>query len=413
MKKIHILLLFAIMVFSSVSCSDDEPEVRLPGNIELDLKSEKIVEADNQFGIELFQLINNEEDADKNLMMSPLSVSLALAMAYNGAEGNTQDQMEDMLHKIGMTPDEINQSYKSLVDALESHDPKVELSIANAIFYHENYNIKNDFITTNKSFYNAEVDDLDFSNSSATLDRVNGWVKNKTHDKIESIIDQVSPYDVMYLINAIYFNGEWTTRFDGDDTADQLFVLNDGTEINVPTMYVEEKFMYLNTDHFELLEMPYGSDKFSMLIFLPHDDFSTKDIIEEIEPSKLQNWLSNMAGWNKKVFLPKFEFAYENSLVDNLKALGMTDAFEANDSNFSGITDDANLYISEVKHKTYIKVDERGTEAAAVTGITFETTSIKPDLIFAADKPFVFAIREKDTDSILFLGKVVDPTKKE
>lgn len=413
MKKINILLMLAILVFSGVSCTEDEPEVVLPGEIELDLKSEKIVEADNKFGLELFQLLHEELEDDKNLMMSPLSVSLALAMAYNGAEGDTQDQMEEMLHKIGMTPDEINQSYKSLVNALESHDPKVELSIANAIFYHEDYNIKNNFISTNETYYNAEVDALDFSNTSATLETVNGWVKKQTHDKIEKIIEQVSPYDVMYLINAIYFNGEWTYRFDGDDTADQVFFLEDGTDIDVPTMYIKEEFNYLNTDEFELLEMPYGGKKYSMLIFLPHDNYNTEDIIEELSPSNVQGWISDMRSWSKKVFLPKFEFAYENSLVDNLKALGMTDAFEPHVSDFSGITDDTNLYISEVKHKSYIKVDERGTEAAAVTGITFETTSLKPNETFAADHPFVFAIREKDTDAILFIGKVADPTKKE
>ena len=410
MKKLNVFLVFAILVSSAVSCTKEEPEVYLPGEIELDLKSKKIIEADNQFGLELLQLVNNEED-NKNLMISPLSISLALAMAYNGAEGNTQDQMEKMLHKIGMTPDEINHSYKSLVDALESHDPKVELSIANAIFYHENYTIKNNFITTNRSYYNAEIDDLNFSNTSATLDRVNGWVKDKTRDKIGRIIENVSPDDVMYLINAIYFNGEWSYRFDDNNTADRIFFLEDGSEIMTPTMYLEETFNYLNTDKFELLEMPYGGKKYSMLIFLPFEDYSTNDVIEEIDPDKLQTWISNMNGWNKRVFLPKFEFAYENSLIDNLKALGMTDAFQPRSSDFSGITDDTDLYISEVKHKSYIKVDERGTEAAAVTGVTIETTSIQPHSIFAVDRPFVFAIREKDTNAILFLGKVVDPTK--
>ncbi len=413
MKTINILLLLAIFIFSATSCTDDDPEVVLPGEIELDLKSEKIVEADNKFGLELFQLLNEEEEEDKNLMMSPLSVSLALAMAYNGAEGNTQEQMEEMLHKIGMTPDEINQSYKSLVKALESHDPKVELSIANAIFYHQAYHIKDDFISTNQSYYNAEVEDLDFSNTSATLEKVNGWVKNKTRDKIEKIIEQVSPYDVMYLINAIYFNGEWTYSFDKDDTDDRVFFLKDGSDIKVPTMFIKEDFNYLNTDKFELLEMPYGGEKYSMLIFLPHENFSTDDVIQDLNPSNMQGWISNMRSWNKKVFFPKFEFAYENSLVDNLKTLGMTDAFEAHKSDFSGITDDTNLYISEVKHKSYIKVDERGTEAAAVTGITIGTTSAQPNEYFAVDDPFVFAIREKDTDAILFLGKVVDPSKKD
>ena len=410
MNTIRILLILFTLIFSVTACNNND-DVFIPENLDIDQKSAQIIAADNQFGLELFRLIDDEEDADKNLMISPLSVSIALAMAYNGAEGNTQEQMEEMLHKVGLTPDEINQSYKYLVEALESRDSKVELAIANSIFYHQDYTIKDEFISTNKSYYDAEVEALNFRDEAATLARVNGWVKENTRDKIEKIIEFVSPAHVMYLINAIYFNGEWTYQFDKDNTTDQVFFLDDQNDIDVPTMMIEETFPYINTEKFELLEMPYGSEKYSMLIFLPHESYSTGDVIEEISPEKLDDWINNMADWEKKVFLPKMEFAYENSLVDNLKALGMTDAFNAQISNFRGITDDTDLFISDVKHKSYIKVDERGTEAAAVTGIVFETTSIQPGKIFAVDHPFVFAIREKDTNAILFIGKVVDPSK--
>ncbi|MGQ8335940.1 serpin family protein [Sunxiuqinia sp. A32] len=413
MKKICSLFIVATFILVGVSCSQDDTIDPLPGNIDVDLKSEQIIAADNQFGLELFKLINEEENTDKNLMISPLSVSLALAMAYNGADGDTRSQMEEMLHKMGMSPVEINESYKYLVDALESHDPKVDLSNANSIFSNELFDVKPDFISTNQTYYNAEVEALDFTNTSATLDRVNDWVKDKTRDKIDRIIEEVSPQDVMYLINAIYFNGEWTYKFDSDDTENRIFFLENGNEIQVPTMFIEENFNYLNKEEFELLEMPYGGKKYSMLIFLPHENYEVDDVINQLTPSNMEDWMDNMNGWNKKVFLPKFEFTYENSLVDNLKALGMTDAFDASLSNFSGISDRNDLYISEVKHKSYIKVDERGTEAAAVTGITFEVTSVQPGLIFAVDHPFVFAIREKDTNCILFAGKVMNPLLKE
>jgi len=413
MKKILIFITTAAIIFSNTSCSKDDPIEPAPGNINVDLKSEQIIAADNQFGLELFKLINEEEATDKNLMISPLSVSLALAMAYNGAEGDTKLQMEEMLHKAGMTPEEINQSYQYLVNALESLDPKVELSIANAIFYNELFNIKSDFISTNQTYYGAEVDGLDFTNTNSTLETVNGWVKENTRNKIDKIIEQVSPQDVMYLINAIYFNGEWTYQFDKDETADRFFILEDDTEIQVPTMLTEETFNYLNEEKFELLEMPYGGKKYSMLIFLPHQGYGVNDVIESLNPEALQNWMDNMNGWKKKVFMPKFEFAYKNSLKDNLHALGMTDAFNPVKSDFSGIADLSDLFISEVMHKSYIKVDERGTEAAAVTGITFEVTSIGPDPFFAVDHPFVFAIREKDTNAILFAGKVMNPLLEE
>ena len=410
MKKLIVCLGLFFSMFILNSCSETIIEEGEPTKIELDLKSKQIVGADNQFGLEIFKLVNEELEADNNLMISPLSISLALAMAYNGADGDTKSQMEEMLHKTGLTSDQINQAYKTLVEALGSHDPKVELSIANAIFYHENFSLKSGFISTNQTYYDAEVDALNFANSSATLNQVNGWVKDKTHDKIESIIDQVSPSDVMYLINAIYFKGEWTYQFDKGNTQDMTFYTETGGELQVPTMMLDKTTLqYNNTEKFALLELPYGSKKYSILIFLPTHNFTTNDVIEDVNQSNLESWLDNLHEQNLKVYLPKFEFGYENSLVDNLKALGMVDAFDPSLSDFSEISDQTDLFISEVKHKSYIKVDEEGTEAAAVTGITFNTTSTQPDPIFNVDHPFVFAIREKDTNALLFLGKVNNP----
>ena len=409
MKPITILLSLLFLAPLLNSCSKSAIEEG-PTNISLDLKSEEIVNADNQFGLEIFKEVNDELEDGKNLMISPLSISLALAMAYNGADGDTKTQMEVMLHKAGLTANQVNQTYKNLVEALGSHDPKVQLSIANAIFYNENFSVKSGFLSTNQNYYDAEVDDLDFSNSTATLNKVNGWVKDKTHDKIESIIDQVSPSDVMYLINAIYFKGEWTYQFEKSDTKNEPFFTEEGEELQVPTMTLgKTTLQYTSNEKCDIIELPYGSGKYSMLVFLPKDNIKTNDIIDQIDQSNLASWFGSFHESDLIVQLPKFEFAYENSLVDNLKALGMLDAFDASKSNFSGISDQTDLYISEVKHKSYIKVDEEGTEAAAVTGITFEITSVMPDAVFKIDHPFVFAIREKDTNALLFLGKVNNP----
>ena len=392
------------------SCSNspvDEGEVT---DIEMDLKSEQIVEADNAFGLELLREVNAELYNSKNLMISPLSVSLALAMVYNGADGDTKSQMEMVLHKAGLTSEQINQAYKTLVAALGSHDPKVELSIANAIFYRDDFSVKPAFTSTNQNYYNAEVEALNFNNTDATLNRVNGWVKDKTRDKIEEIIEQVSANDVMYLINAIYFNGKWTYQFKKSDTSNRPFYTEDGGELQVPTMILEPTALnYTSTSTFELLELPYGNEKYSMLLFLPKADHSTDEVINNLNPSALDGWLEDMHKNNLKVYLPKFEFEYDNSLVDNLKSLGMTDAFAPGLSDFSGIADRSDLHISEVKHKTYVKVDEEGTEAAAATGVTVGVTSVGPEPVFRVDRPFVFAIREKDTSAFLFLGKVNNP----
>ncbi|HET6557771.1 MAG TPA: serpin family protein [Prolixibacteraceae bacterium] len=402
------IILSFILTFALVACNQSESEPQV-SNLTSTEKTAKIIAADNQFGYELFQKINASQDEPKNTMISPLSVSLALGMVYNGTEGNTRAQMEEMLHKTGLSPEDINKSYKDLVDGLISHDPKVELSISNAIYYRNNFKVKENFVTTNQTYYQAEVEGLDFTNELQTLNTVNGWVNTKTKGKIDKIIEQVKPESVMYLLNAIYFNGEWKFRFDPKQTYDMPFTKEDNTTVQVPTMQIENPFNYLTNDDFELLEMPYGSGKYSMLLFLPQDGKSTNDVISALNPEKVSGWLSQMTEQKKEVFLPKFEFKFNNSLVDELSALGMTDAFNDGLANLKGISEEAQLVISEVMHKTYIKVDERGTEAAAVTGITIDVTSAGPDESFRVDHPFVFAIREKDTGAILFIGKVINP----
>ncbi len=407
-KFISVTVSIAFLLLSS-SCQNDNdsPGGISPTDIEINLKSKEIIEADNQFGTDLFKTIIEEENNIKNLMISPLSVSVALAMVYNGAEGDTKTQMEQMLHKYGLTPEEINQSYYDLIEALESHDPKVKFSIANSIFSNDDFTIFDEFLQTNHTYYDAETQSLDFSNTSNTLETVNNWVKNKTNNKIEKILENVSPNDALYLINAIYFNADWTYQFDKNNTQDLPFFQEDETELSVPTMIIEETFNYSNQPKFQILELPYGGEKYSMLILLPNEGYSANEVANSISCENLANWTSNMDKTDKVVLLPKFEFAYENSLSDNLKYLGMEDAFSPVKANFSLITDEP-IYISTIKHKSYIKVDEEGTEAAAVTGTTFKVRENDPE-IFNVDHPFVFTIREKDTNSILFIGKVSNP----
>lgn len=401
-----ISLLCLILVLFACNKAENEPKV---SDIASSEKSAKIIAADNQFGFDLFKKVNTSLDEPKNTMISPLSVSLALAMVYNGTGGETKTQMEEMLHKAGLTPEDLNQSYKNLVAALTSHDPKVLLSISNAIFYRNTFSVKDNFITTNQNYYQAEVAGLDFTKEAETLNTVNGWVNDKTKGKIDKIIEEVKAESVMYLLNAIYFNGEWKYRFDATNTMDLPFTKEDHTVVQVPTMMIENPFNYYSDQNFQMLEMPYGSGKYSMLVFLPATGKTSGDVISLMNPENINGWLEQMTEQKKKVYFPKFEFKFNNSLVDELIALGMTDAFNDAKANLSGISEEAQLVISEVMHKTYIKVDERGTEAAAVTGITIGTTSAGPDPSFRVDHPFVFAIREKDTRAILFIGKVMNP----
>lgn len=408
------ITLFILLVALFSACTQ-EPVVRPVTNLTPSEKSAKIIAADNRFGFELLNKVNELAGDQQNVMISPMSVSLALGMLYNGAEGDTRQQMQDMLHKSGLSADDVNQSYKELVSGLESHDPKVELSIANAIFYRNDFSVKDNFISTNQNYYSAEVAGLDFSNSEQTLKTVNGWVNTKTKGKIDKIINSVSAYDVMYLLNAIYFKGEWTYRFDPEKTTQQPFNRENNSIVPgpiqyVPMMYIEETFNYFDASDFELLEMPYGGEKFSMLIFLPKSGIKTDDVIAELSSDNVNSWISKLTSQKKQVYLPKFEFRFDKSLVEMLEALGMTDAFDDRRANLSGISDAARLVVTEVMHKTYIKVDEEGTEAAAVTEITVGYTSANPaSEVFRVDHPFVFAIREKDTGAILFVGKVMSP----
>ena len=408
MKTFSLLVVFCVFISSCKQESVNESVTDLTPSE----KSAKIIAADNQFGLEIFQKINGSLTEQKNTMISPMSISLALAMVYNGSEGNTKTQMETMLHKSGLTPDDINQDYKDLVTALVSHDPKVELSISNAMFYRNTFAVKSDFVSTNKDYYEAEVAGLDFTKNAETLNKVNGWVNSKTKGKIDKIIDQVNPEDIMYILNAIYFNGEWKYRFDAKQTSNQSFTKEDNSVIQVPVMTIENQFNYYSASSFEMLEMPYGSGKFSMLVLLPKTGKKTDDVISLLTTNNLSDWISKLTETKKTVYLPKFEFKFDKSLIDNLQALGMTDAFDSGKADLTGISDEAQLFISEVMHKSYIKVDEKGTEAAAVTGVTVGLTSVGTDLaVFRADHPFVFIIREKDTNSILFIGKVIDPSK--
>lgn len=405
MKRIFSIFLLATVL---ISCTDTSPELPV-SDLTPSEKSAQIISADNRFGLELFRKVSSSQTEQKNIMISPLSVSLALAMVYNGADGNTKQQMEAMLHKSGLTPEDINQSYKDLVSGLASHDPKVELSISNAIFYRNTFAIKSNFISTNQNYFNAEISGLDFTKTTETVKTVNSWVNTKTKGKIDKIIEQVSPNDVMYLLNAIYFNGEWKYRFDNKETSGRMFTKEDNSQMEVPTMTIENTFNYYSNETLQMLEMPYGSGKYTMLVLVPLSGKKTADILNSLTPENLNNWLQASGSQKKKVFLPKFEFKFDNSLVDELQALSMTDAFIDSKANLSGISDAAKLYVSEVKHKSYIKVDERGTEAAAVTGITVGVTSVGPDNSFRADRPFVFAIRETDTKAVLFVGTVMNP----
>lgn len=408
--KTTIFLLLVFFLTSASSCKKDEvegPNEQLPGN---ENKSAQLIEADNAFGLELFQQIRQSSEKE-NLMVSPLSVSVALAMAYNGAERETKSEMEKVLKKSGLTVDEINKSYELLIAALQSLDEKVVFEIANALYYADGFPVKQSFISALQEHYEAEVEGIDFNSPQAVV-TINNWVAEKTHDKIDKIIERLNPLDRMVLLNAIYFYGTWTNEFDEEGTKMLSFRKNGNTPVEIPMMSKLEKLPYTANNLFKAIKMPYGNGQYNMVVILPESNKKSGDVIRELSGEKWNTWMKEFRETDRvSITMPRFKYSFDVQLKDVLVSMGMEKAFTPFVADFSKISDE-DLYISQAIHKTYIDVNETGTEAAAVTGLVFTTTSAvdePPVVPFYVDRPFIFAITEMDTEAILFIGEVNNP----
>jgi serine protease inhibitor len=409
MKKLNIILLITV-ILSIISC-EKRPGEPSDSPFHITKTTEELIAADNQFGLDLFKQVAALEGNDTNIFISPFSVSMALAMTYNGARSTTKEAMEKTLNKEGFTTEEINEIYENLMNGLISVDPKVVLEIANSIWYKEGYPVEQEFINANMTYYDAEVREIDFGLPNAK-DIINGWVAEKTHDKIKEIIDIIPRDIIMYLINAIYFNGTWKYEFDITETVNDDFYLNDGSSIPVPTMMQQEHFNYYKNDIFSAAELPYGDGNYSMVILLPENNKSVNDVIAELNSENWNTWSGSFSEKEMIIHLPKFKFKYFNLLNQALKNLGMGIAFTF-DADFSGINPDRDLAISRVLHKAFVDVNEEGTEAAAVTAVEIiRNVSEGPEdeiIRFYVNRPFLFVIKEKDTNAIIFIGRVMKP----
>jgi len=374
---------------------------------ELKPEEVKLTAANNRFGLKLFKEIILEEQ-DKNVFISPLSVSMALGMTYNGAAGTTEDAMRNTLEYGDLTQQEINESYRYLSSMLANLDPMAKFQIANSIWYRLGFHVEKEFIDINQTYFDAEVTGLNFDDPNAK-DIINNWVNQKTNGKIPDIIYKIDPENVMFLINAIYFKGIWKYEFDPNDTQDGLFTLPDGSKKPCRMMMQGNNFQYLQNEYFQAIDLPYGDTGFSMTIFLPEPDVHIDNFIAQINDENLSDWFDSFNETEMLLSMPKFKLEYDLTLNDVLKALGMEIAFELWQADFTNINKNGGLFISEVKHKTFVDVNEEGTEAAAVTVVTISPTS-EPDYpSMIVNRPFVFMIREKFTNTILFMGKIVEP----
>ena len=371
---------------------------------------QKVALKSNRFGFDLLNQTLKEETQNPNVVVSPLSVSMAFGLALNGAKGNTRTEIESTLGVAGLSPEEINQTYRALLDQLPTLDPKVQMNIANAIWYDRQFGtaVKPDFLASNQTYFDAKVEALNFKDPVA-VNTINNWVNTSTKGKIAKILDSISTSEVMFLMNALYFKGTWTTEFDEKETSNTPFAISPGTNTNVPMMKQTGQMAYAENDLFQAVELPYGDEMYSMTILLPKEGKSPKSIIAEM-PSKWDIWQSAFREQKIALQLPRWKTAYEVTLNNILQSLGIKEAFMGGVADFTGIAD-ARLSISKVKHKTFIEVNEKGTEAAAVTSIGIEVTSFPNMSQMVVNRPFLFVIREKSSGTILFLGRIQDPTR--
>lgn len=376
---------------------------------ELTLAEKQLVKSDNKFGCKLFKEIIKEE-GDKNVFISPLSVSVALGMTYNGASGSTQEAMQTTLELSGLTIQEVNESYKSLIELLTGLDQKVQFQIANSIWYRQEYSFEEEFINLCKTYFNALLRGLDFNDPNAA-DTINGWVEENTNGKIKEIVDKpIDPLIVMFLINAIYFKGTWTYEFDEELTKDDWFYLPDGSRKPCKMMEQRSEYDYFSNPDFQAVDLSYGDGDFSMTIFLPRPQKDIDSLIAEFTDENWDNWINSFSKDSGDIYIPKFTLEYKLTLNEVLKALGMEIAFDPR-ADFTKMYKPGGIWIGKVKHKTFVKVNEEGTEAAAVTSVVMELGAGGPSGFYMrVDRPFVFVIRENKSQTILFMGKIVEPT---
>ena len=405
--KTYNYLIVSLLTLFLISCSTTNSESE--SNEVVEAKA-KLVEADATFSIEMFKKAVALEKEAENVFISPLSISVALGMAMNGANGSTHEEMVEVLGFGELNQNEINIGYESLIKDLNTADEKVQMEIANSIWSKQGFPVKEDFYSTLEDYFDAEAQELDFDDP-ASVDVINGWVSDKTHEKIPTIIERIGSDVVMYLINAVYFKASWLYSFDAEQTQQQNFYKDDGSSVLVEMMNQKNNVPYYISDEVEVLELPYGDGQFSMTFVKHVGDVPIDEFIETtLTTQNLEKWLGALETDSVKFFLPKLEMEYFSSLKDHLVQMGMPTAFSSN-ADFSNITPGGGILISDVLHKTYVKMDEEGTEAAGVTAIGFETTSVDPDPepIIILNRSYVMILREKETGALLFMGKIGQP----
>ena len=404
-------VLSAVLLLAPLACGDTPPSAPPPLLTalprELTSEEQSIQQAANAF---TFKLLSRLSDADpnKNIFVSPLSVSFALGMALNGASGETFTDLADGLELDGLSESQINQGFKGLIGLLSSLDPMVQMEIANSLWHSDLYTIQPTFSGALADYFNASANKRDFS-LPATLSDINGWVSARTHGKIPSILESISPYEIMFLINAMYFHGKWREPFDPKRTQSAPFYMDGGGQASAQMMFQDsEKHALYSTQTITAARLTYGNGAFAIALLRPTDNQSIQDFVSSFN---LQLWNQIRLGFQTGRFvlrMPKFKLDYKRSLQTDLEAIGIERAFQPNVAEFPRmVTANEGLFITRVEHKAAIDLDELGTTAAAATAVGVGVVSAPPQVDF--DRPFVYLIYEQFSGTILFAGKFVAP----
>ena len=409
MKKLFFYTgILSLLLAAGCTSNGDEPKPEPPivePPMKVELKKAEKVTRDNAFTFDLLRAVRKHADGT-NVFISPLSVSMALNMTLNGAVGATADEMRTALRETGYSTADINAYSRELREALLRADPKTTIGIANSIWYRQGATVKAPFLEANRTYYDAEVEALDFTSPTA-VGTINGWCARKTNNRIKKILGEIPGNAFMYLINAVYFKGTWTTRFEKKHTFSTDFHRADGSTQKVQMMSLKDTFRCASSDVCDYLEMDYGNHTFSMVIMLPKDGKTTRDVIAAMDRKKWAEAMQSLTLNKIRVLLPRFKAECEYKMHKQiLPEMGMKLPFNPELADLSGMADVAGLYITSVIHKTFVQVDEEGTEAAAVTSVGVVATGESPLYLYRVDKPFLFVIREKSTGVILFIGEI-------
>jgi len=365
-----------------------------------------LVAAINTLAFQVFLQIG-KQNRNRNLFISPLSLTLALALLYNGADGVTKQELAKILGIQNIELEEANTAYAVLRDELGQHLGQINLSIANSLWAQKELLFNQDFIQRSKSFYSTEVLNLNFASPEASL-AINDWVKNKTNGKINEIVSSgdLNPNTILILLNAIYFQGTWRRQFSKANTKEAPFILSDGKPKLLPMMAQSGVYKYFQDEDFQAIALPYGDSNISMIVFLPDEQNLLSDFHQRLDTQKWQQWRTRFSQMQGYLGLPRFKVDYEDSLMGAFEALGLNIALSSRAS-YQNMCN-AFVSISDIRHKAFMEVNEEGTEAAAATGVLMQRT-IGQKFSMVINRPFFCAIQDDQTGVILFLGAIWEP----